>query len=679
MATTDTQQTAQFAAEASVSAAEAKQYLIEVQQGYQDISATTQEAINAATAAEAAKNSAETAEQSAATSAVASSESATAAAGSAAQAEEYKNDASEYALNKFTFYKTPSDPDGTIAGLAATTNGQSFRVAEGPEATAAFKTYENQDGVAVLQASQPGTAAITGTIREFPTLAAAQADADAGNIQPGAKCWVTSADDSSLANEYINNSGTLQPTGAISPSSKTIDNKINERLVPGDYSPQMVPLFHDSDGKVFAWLDQSRFDANDLGPVLRELVGNIPNSFAQNFLRQFDYSPAFFPAWFDRNGNVTAWFDNSKLDVAGIGPNLQGLISDLVGVNNKESFIEGDQYKFNFKRGRIANGMSASLNIGVGLDSWGEKNTIPQSIINILGGSFKDPGFISCSTRADGVMAGITLTVSNFNKYDGDNENNNAPPTYGSGPDGNAYWNNNAVGTLTWSNVTATDISLFYFDSTGSFTITIDGGAPVSINGTNSGSVKKYDITGLSATSHTVVITSSGSGVVSILCMYGKNSSKSSGVTVSRMGNGGAMAKDYLNWQDYITPIVSHFDLDLFFMILGTNDYRKSAGVDEYINGLQVIIDKYKAATPGVCICLVSPAQCNATGSPALSEYDEAMRKLALENNVNMISLYQLFPKTYDNSGGAWADSLHLSNLGAYVFARKFKNEFYQD
>lgn len=223
MATTDTQQTAQFAAEAAVSAAEAKQYLIEVQQGYQDISATTQEAINAATAAEAAKDAAQTAEQSAATSAEASSEAGSAAAISAAQAEQYASDASEYALNKFTFYKTPSDPDGTIAGLAATTNGQSFRVAEGPEATAAFKTYENQDGVAVLQASQPGTAAVTGTIREFPTLAAAQADADAGNIPTGSTAYYRSSDDAALAIEVINTSGTLQPTGRTAPSQEAID------------------------------------------------------------------------------------------------------------------------------------------------------------------------------------------------------------------------------------------------------------------------------------------------------------------------------------------------------------------------------------------------------------------------------------------------------------------------
>ena len=317
--------------------------------------------------------------------------------------------------------------------------------------------------------------------------------------------------------------------------------------------------------------------------------------------------------------------------------------------------------------------------MGFGMDSWGEKSTIPQALINILGGGYKDPGYISCSTRTDGVMAGITLVVTNFTKYDGDNENNNAPPPYGSGPDGNAYWNNNTVGTLTWSNVTATDLSLFYFDSTGNFTVAIDGGAPVTITGTNSGTVKKYDITGLTATAHTVVVTSSGTGVVSILCMYGKNSARTNGITVSRMGNGGAMAKDYLHWQDYITPIVTHFDLDLFFMILGTNDFRKSAGIAEFVNGLQVVIDKYKAATPGICICLVSAAQSNATGTPTLSEYDEAMRTLAIENNVNFISLYQLFPKTYDNSGGAWADALHLSDRGAYVLARKIKNEFFQE
>lgn len=48
MATTDTQQVSQFAAVAAVSAAEAKQYLLETQNGYQDVSASTADAKNAA-------------------------------------------------------------------------------------------------------------------------------------------------------------------------------------------------------------------------------------------------------------------------------------------------------------------------------------------------------------------------------------------------------------------------------------------------------------------------------------------------------------------------------------------------------------------------------------------------------------------------------------------------------
>jgi lysophospholipase L1-like esterase len=445
------------------------------------------------------------------------------------------------------------------------------------------------------------------------------------------------------------------------------------------FSSSFFPAWFDSDGNVPAWFDKSRFDAADLGPVLRAVVENIPNAWAQYNLRQMAFSSSFFPAWFDSDGNVPAWFDKSRFDAAGLGPNIQSLIKNLVGVNSSESFIEGDQYKFNFKRGRIAAGQSASLNVAFTGDSWTEKNTIPKSLISILGGTYKDPGWISCSTRTDGVMAGITLATNGFTKYDGDNENTGAAPPYGSGPDGNGYYNNNAVGTLTWSNVRVTDLSVFYYDGSGTFTISVDGTVVATITGHNTGASMKHDIAGMASSAHTVVITSSGTGVVSILGMYGKNGGVSSGVTVSRMGNGGAMASDFVYWQNWIEPVAANLDIDLLFIILGTNDFRKSAGTDEYTNGIQMIIDKYKASTPGICICLVSPAQSNASGTPLLSEYDKAMRTLAVDNNVNFISLYQLFPKAYDNSGGAWVDSLHMSSLGAYVLARKIKDEFFQE
>lgn len=244
MAITDTQQTAQFAAEAAVSAAEAKQYLIEAEKNNGEAEGYAQSAETSATNAALSSDSAAASALNAAGSETNAAASATSSAESASQAAEYADNASDYARNKFTFYKTSSDPDGTIAGLAATTDGQSFWVAQGPDALSAAWQYQNKAGVAVLQAKQPGTAAVTGTIREFPTLAAAQADADAGNILDGAKCWVTNSADATLADEYINNAGTLVATGRKMPSQAStlfgnLDGWVNSAKNPftSFYSP----------------------------------------------------------------------------------------------------------------------------------------------------------------------------------------------------------------------------------------------------------------------------------------------------------------------------------------------------------------------------------------------------------------------------------------------------------
>ncbi|HBS9903310.1 TPA: hypothetical protein MAZ20_001973 [Klebsiella aerogenes] len=215
MSITDTQQAAQFSANAAVSAAEAKQYLLQVEQGYQDTSKASQEAVNAAADAQASKDASATSEANALQSATEASEARDEAVSAASTAAEFGD-------NKFTFYKTSSDPDGTIAGLAATTNGQSFRVAQGVDGSDAFITYQNDNGVAVAQAAQPGTAAVTSTVREYSTSLLAQNDVEAGNILEGAKCWITSSIDSTLANEFINNGGLLTATGRKRPSQEAV-------------------------------------------------------------------------------------------------------------------------------------------------------------------------------------------------------------------------------------------------------------------------------------------------------------------------------------------------------------------------------------------------------------------------------------------------------------------------
>lgn len=511
--------------------------------------------------------------------------------------------------------------------------------------------------------------------KQYMTLAAAQADI--ANIPEGATTYYRSPDDNALAIEVINNGGTLEATGRQMPSDLTVDNKIDARLTPGDYLPEMIPLFHDKYGYVPVWLIDSLLDAAGLGPQLSDVVSKIPNELVGKMINQLDYNTSYFPLIYDEDGNVAFWMDNGRIDAAGFGPTLQAIISAAGGSDSK--YIEGDIFKFLFKKGQVVNSAASSVNVAFTGDSWTEKNTIPKSLISVLGGEYKDPGWISTSTRADAVMAGITLTSTGFTIYDGDNEHNNAAPTYGCGPDGNAMYNTGSVATMTCSGVKVTDLSLFYYDGTGSFNLVIDGTTVATIAGTNTGQGKKYDVSGLTSAAHTVRITTVGNGVVSIFGMYGKDSGVSSGITISRMGNGASTAGDYLNWSNWIKPTAQYLDIDLLFIILGTNDFRKSKGLDQYRAGITEIITQYQQAIPGVCICLISPAQSNAAGVPALSDYDNEMRDIAIETNCSYISGYKIFPKTYSNANGAWEDTLHLSNLGAYVLTKTIKNNFFEE
>lgn len=139
------------------------------------------------------------------------------AADSAEEAQGYALSAAEFGDNKLTFADT-------TAGLAGTTSGQYFRVPQGVGNVLAFRYYKNNAGVAVEVAEYPGQGSISNSIREYATLSAAQADADAGNILNGSYCWVRNSADATLADEYINNAGTLQPTGRKMPSQQAVDN-----------------------------------------------------------------------------------------------------------------------------------------------------------------------------------------------------------------------------------------------------------------------------------------------------------------------------------------------------------------------------------------------------------------------------------------------------------------------
>ncbi len=214
MTITETQKTAQLAADAAVSAAEAKQYMLEAEQGYQDTSAAAQQAQDAAGSALLSKQSAATSEEN-------SLQYATEAGVARDEAVASASTAAEFGDNKLTFADT-------TAGLAGTTSGQYFRVPQGVGNVLAFRYYKNNAGVAVEVAEYVGQGSISNSVRQYATLLLAQNDVAAGNILDGSKFWVTNTSDITLADEYINNDGTLVATGRSMPSQETINASIDK-------------------------------------------------------------------------------------------------------------------------------------------------------------------------------------------------------------------------------------------------------------------------------------------------------------------------------------------------------------------------------------------------------------------------------------------------------------------
>ncbi|HIH9648840.1 TPA: hypothetical protein ACYVCC_003166, partial [Klebsiella pneumoniae] len=76
-----------------------------------------------------------------------------------------------------------------------------------------------EDGAAVVEETRQNLIPLS---RQYMTLAAAQADI--ANIPEGSTTYYRSPDDSALAIEVMNVSGTLQPTGRKMPSQKTVDD-----------------------------------------------------------------------------------------------------------------------------------------------------------------------------------------------------------------------------------------------------------------------------------------------------------------------------------------------------------------------------------------------------------------------------------------------------------------------
>lgn len=72
----------------------------------------------------------------------------------------YRAEQAEVKSDSKTYYITPADPDGTMAGLENTTNGDYFRVSQGLGNDISFIYYRNENGSAVKDTDYPSGTAV---------------------------------------------------------------------------------------------------------------------------------------------------------------------------------------------------------------------------------------------------------------------------------------------------------------------------------------------------------------------------------------------------------------------------------------------------------------------------------------------------------------------------------------
>ncbi|WP_193312494.1 SGNH/GDSL hydrolase family protein [Raoultella ornithinolytica] len=522
----------------------------------------------------------------------------------------------------------------TLSGIQKKSDDQRVQMAE--------------DGAAVVEETRQNLIPLS---RQYMTLAAAQDDI--ANIPAGSTTYYRSPDDSALAIEVINNAGTLVATGRKMPSQEYIDE-----IIPDISStPQKVPLFFDEEDNVPVWLENGKLNAVALHDDIRDVIDT-------NYTRKV-------PLFHDEEDNVPVWLENGKLNAVALH---EDLLSGLMTVDEfSRTLLERTLYtsgstawQFRAKKAKLDIGISSKLKIGFTGDSWTEHSTIPQVFADYFYAKYgkSGDGWIQLNIDNPNQLNGIVLTRDGWSIYDA---STNINPTYPTSMDGQYIYATGTAATLSLSNFFDTSIQIFYYDGTGTFRYSVNGGAPVVVTGAGTNKIVSITISGLNiSTATTLNIDLTGNtGTTVIYGFYAEGTGN--GVEIDKMGNGGITAPQYIKTLSYLPQTASVVAPDILIMIIGTNDFRTNVPLQGFRDGLTWWLNAWKAVIPDAAIIMVAPSQSNATGTYPLTDYRDIMRDVAVNAGVEFYSLYDFMNTawTKSNAQGLWLNSLHLSNVGA--------------
>ena len=577
--------------------------------------------------------------------------------------------------------------------------------------------------------------------KQYMTLPEAQADI--GNIPAGSTTYVRNQDGTALADEYINNGGTLQPTGRKMPSQESIetirqliekftaialvDNNffpfftdsagnvpvywdngfavsriatslyqmiyadVHARLVDAlnkqvtGVSPGFFPLFTDSAGNVPVYWDGG-LDASAIATGLLEKIWTYINSIIADALnlKVTGISPDFVPGMTDGAGNVLFWFQNGELDAGGIGPNIGGSLARsyqrrmYTAAYNIPLHTDGRTlWRWKAKKAQLKAGLAVRPHFMLTGDSWTQNNELATAIAGLLHNDYGDAGLgwrtVNYGAARDG--SGIYRSEG-WDLYD--SSPTSGAPLYGCGIDGQSI--NTATNTAYFNvtNVRCTDCRIYYQDLNGKFQYGYDVGGVTQWTEVvcgNTGATKSVLLTGMADEVRTIYVKTDGNtGHVAIHGFYLWRAGVA-GCVMSKAGNSGILADQFLLFSDKISEYLSTMQPDVICIVIGNNDYRNSYGTQVFRTALQTYMAACRAVLPDVGFILIAPPRTNGIALTPIVDFRDVMYDLSQSLNCEFFSIYDLFDTwTEMNSLGCFVDNLHPSATGSNLISSTLNN-----
>ncbi|HBT6084756.1 TPA: hypothetical protein ACN7D8_004516 [Klebsiella pneumoniae] len=565
---------------------------------------------------------------------------------------------------EYTFYKSESDPDGTIAGNANTPAGKIFRVAQGLSDEFAFIYYLNDSGTATPITALLGRGAIINNVREYSALMLAENDVAAGNILEGSKCWVTDLTHETLAVEYVNSSGTLEPTGRKMPSQEAVDALA--RHFDGS-NPDLLIGFKDALNKVFAsWnlagqyvgdLEYAQWDENGRMYADLALLGDI------KIVKTYQNPDVAFYI-LDANGRVMLEIPLVESE-SDSDEKIQEIETRLDVATRTDGLLKSEFFGLNFlsetrRALMMAEAKEGQLIINIIGNSWVHNEwNLPRRLTQVLQDRFGDAGAGFAGYNRNFAHPGRAFLIVQSGTWT--EETVTTPTGTNFGPAGSQGVTSTAGASMAFQSLTGDTSAAIYHNADSSVSPVIKIKYRDNVSGTSTEETQ-LTLTGTGVTRTELPappVTGNWTATLTLvsgtLAFCGIELKKSTpGVRVNKLGTGGSTWRQWttLNragWVQGITPMAANLNI-LLESVNGAYSYDADAeaGYTTEMAG------RVRSASAFSDVLIISPPQTLGTPTYSLRDFAYKLRGIAGSLKAAHIDLQPVFGQSlsdYNDSG----------------------------